>query len=226
MSSSAVKSDGMPLMTPEELSSSQPQPLKTLTMMGAATAIGTSIAFGLSFFTTSPATERAISVAAEYNLAPLFLSGVVLAKAVAWVNFYPLAYKSGVMKRKSGNLRANMHVYKVLSSENEDESKAAKVVLCEDGNEGKYNRANRSLTHMTETIAGQVITTLLAGVVYPTATLVCTIGWATGRIMHQCGYAEKGYGSHGTGFALSTLASEVVSGLVLVAAAKTAMATE
>ena len=51
----------------------------------------------------------------------------------------------------------------------------------------------------------------------PRETFVCTWLFCVGRIMHQTGYTN-GYGGHGIGFALLTLAAVAMEGLMLVVA--------
>ena len=82
---------------------------------------------------------------------------------------------------------------------------------------GRYNRANRSLTHLVETAWTFVLPMVLAGFVYPVPVFVITLVFAYGRVKHATGYTER-YGAHGFGFALATLATSAAEGLLLVAA--------
>lgn len=140
----------------------------------------------------------------------VFLSAVVFSFMCAWVNNYPMLYKNMVMRMNSGNLRANMMIYKAADSQ-------GYTVLETEGAIGSYNRANRSLTHFTENALPQVLCMLLAGQVFPFPTFVLTVVFAVGRILHQMGYS-KGYGGHAVGFALSWLATSFLEMLVLFAA--------
>merc|ERR1712146_320931 len=92
------------------------------------------------------------------------------------------------------------------------------VVLEEDGDIGKYNRANRSLHHYTENLAGFFLAVPLASFIFPAATFVLVLVFAIGRLWHQVGYARKGYGAHGGGFGLAMLAQMILDGLLFVAA--------
>lgn len=71
---------------------------------------------------------------------------------VSWVNQFPMLYKHKVMRINSGNLRANMMIYKELGSK----ENAPYVGLETEGPVGCYNRANRSLFHFTDTWCGNV----------------------------------------------------------------------
>lgn len=61
---------------------------------------------------------------------------------MAWVNLYPTVLKARIMK--GGNPRANMYIYKVFGPQE------YLVFLEEEGDIGRYNRANRSLHHLIE----------------------------------------------------------------------------
>ena len=87
----------------------------------------------------------------------------------------------------------------------------------EEGAAGQYNRANRSLHHFVENAPGVLLCLPLSGFVYPAATFVFALLFALGRVLHQVGYALKGYGGHGIGFGIALLATLHFEGLVLVA---------
>merc|ERR1712064_251269 len=101
-----------------------------------------------------------------------------------------------IMRAKSGNLRANMQIFKQLGAS----SDAPYIVLETEGPIGSYNRANRSLTHFIENSIPTAIFVVLVGFVFPFPAMVLTAVFALGRVMHQMGYASGGYGAHGPGF--------------------------
>merc|ERR1712154_340552 len=146
----------------------------------------------------------------------LFLAAAVFGFVVDWVNQYPMLYKTMVMRFGSGNLRANMMIYKAAGSN----EKAPYVVLETEGPVGSYNRANRSLTHFVENSLPVVLSILLAGRVFALPTLILTASFALGRILHQFGYATVGYGAHAPGYMLAMLSSVVLQGLCIVVGAK------
>ena len=110
-------------------------------------------------------------------------------------------------------------MFKVISITGKDNSayKDTVVVYDEDGSNGKYNRANRSVQHMTENFGLFVASIYAVGIVYPFPIFILICAFCAGRIIHQIGYTSK-YGAHGAGFALSMLACAVVEGLCLVIA--------
>ena len=77
----------------------------------------------------------------------LYAAAAVFGLMVSWVNQYPMLYKHKVMRLSSGNLRANMMIYKELGAKGD----APYIGLETDGPVGCYNRANRSLFHFSAT---------------------------------------------------------------------------
>ena len=133
------------------------------------------------------------------------------------------------VRGNSGNLRANMYVYRVSSPDHADTSTESAgalgpVVLEEGGDVGKYNRANRSLHHYIENLPPFLLGMPLCAYVFPAATFVLTCLFAVGRVAHQLGYT-RGYGGHGAGFGIALLCTCVQDGLLLTAALSAAGAS-
>ena len=76
----------------------------------------------------------------------LYAAAAVFGVMVSWVNQFPMLYKHKVMRLNSGNLRANMMIYKELGAKED----APYVGLETQGPVGCYNRANRSLFHFND----------------------------------------------------------------------------
>merc|ERR1719231_520724 len=126
-----------------------------------------------------------------------------------------MTYKARILPRGAGNVRANMYLYKAIGKA---ASADTTVVLHDEGDEGRYNRANRSLHHFTESAATTVGAVCLAGFVYPFAAFVAAVVLAGGALVHQVGYAEGGYGKHGRGFLMRLATGLVLEGMLLTAA--------
>ena len=141
----------------------------------------------------------------------------MLALVTGWINTYPMMYKHMIMRTTSGNLRANMMIYKQSGV---DASKSGYVLLETQGPVGSYNRANRSLTHFVENSIPVALLIALSGAVFPFPTFVCTVVFAVGRVLHQTAYAAIGYGPHGLGFAMSDTAKGIMMSFCLIAADK------
>merc|ERR1712048_259273 len=108
------------------------------------------------------------------------------------LNLLPMYWKSAIMPGNAGNLRSNMQIFKVNLVGTQKQYPY--VVMEEDGDVGKYNRANRALHHFAENaivLTGQVIA---AGLVFPFPVFCITLVYAIVRIWYQIAYATGGYG--------------------------------
>ena len=143
---------------------------------------------------------------------------IVFNLTVQWMNNYPMRYKEQVMEGGAHNLRANMFVYRLAT---EDPNESSAVVLQEDGDLGKYNRANRSTYHFLENCMGFLSSLPILGFIFLKPTIALVFLFCAGRILHQIGYTIKGYGGHVIGFVLALFAQLTVIGLLIVACTKT-----
>ena len=167
-----------------------------------------------------------ITILRGYDLHWLYFSAVVLSRLTVALNMLPTVWKSAIMLRSSGNLRANMYIYKVSQPSDADGDSAypqlGHVLLDESGDTGKYNRANRSLHHYTENLGGFFLAVPLASFVFPEPSFILVLVFAVGRLWHMYGYAAKGYGAHAPGFGMAMIAGSMIEGLLFVAALRSA----
>ena len=117
---------------------------------------------------------------------------------VFFQNTFPTQYKARVMRGKSGNLRANMFIYKHAAEGNSESA----IVYDEAGDVGLYNRSNRALYHFIENSSPMILSIILASFVYAVPIFVLTMIYVVGRIIYSIGYTSKGYGGHVPGFIL------------------------
>ncbi|KAK3275399.1 hypothetical protein CYMTET_16470 [Cymbomonas tetramitiformis] len=204
--------DGLPAMDVAERDSNEAKGRKMfMFIMVAPVALGLGLGSAIYNFGDTSAYDKKISLVVAYDLQFAYLAAFVFCRLVSFLNMYPMIAKSRVMRGKSGNLRANMYLYREYGS--------GKIVTLDDGEEtGRYNRANRSLHHFTENMGGFLVGMVLAGFCFPFPVFVMTCTFAIGRIMHQIGYSNKGYGGHGAGFGIATLSTAGVEGLILLTA--------
>jgi len=168
-------------------------------------SINTLLAFGLRNFDDADSYKEKIVLLAKADKHWVYLAVVVLGRAISYINFYPATFKNHL----KGNVRSNPFFYKMEGSD-------SMVSFVEDGDIGKYNRANRSIHHMVENFAAFLVGTVLAGDVFPKSVFFLVCMFAAGRIFHQAGYAS-GYGKHAIGFLLSiVLAGTMMEGLCLL----------
>ena len=93
------------------------------------TAIGFGIAFAVYKNGSTTIYDAKIQSVASNGMAYCYLSAWVFARLVSALNFYPMRYKSRVMRSKSGNLRVNQFIYKLVGEGAGENA----VVLADDG---------------------------------------------------------------------------------------------
>lgn len=206
---------GLPEITEAEQQAAASKSAKTISVMiVVATTIGFAIAAGIHAGDKDTYNARMASIKdadGHWGYLSAFLFGLM----VTFLNMYPMIYKSQVMLPKSGNLRANMLIYKMTGPQ----SVPGAIVLETDGMVGAYNRANRSLNHFVENMAPWAVSMYMASNVFPQAVFTLTVLFVFGRIAHQVGYSSpKGYGNHGVGFLLGMLTTITLQGLLLIVA--------
>mmetsp|Transcript_33833 Transcript_33833/g.58046 ORF Transcript_33833/g.58046 Transcript_33833/m.58046 type:complete len:278 (+) Transcript_33833:84-917(+) len=185
-------------------------------MVAVPASIGLGMAFAMFTFGTTAYYESRIELVVQWDMHYAYLAAALVGMAVRLINMYPMRYKSAIMKGDSENLRSNMYVYKAIGPDAAEHH----VVFDDDGDVGKYNRANRSLHHMVENHAIILASLVLGSFVFPAQTLACTAIWGGGRLLHQTLYAAGGYGKHAFGFLLAFMSSICLEGLLLLVAVK------
>jgi uncharacterized membrane protein YecN with MAPEG domain len=215
----------MPDMSGEEISeksmlmtilSSPLCPIPVSVMLLIMISIGVVIAFAIHALGSTELYDKNIldrGADAEWT----FIGALLFSRMVLQLNFFPMVFKSQIMRGKSGNLRTNMSIYKAIDGSGTATGQA--VVMDQTGATGQYNRANRSLSHFVETAPAVVVMLPLVASVFPFPAFVLTALYAMGRVLHQRGEAA-GYGSHGPGFGISMVVCFVLEGLCAVSACK------
>ena len=77
--------------------------------------IGTGIAFAVYSFGDKEKFDSKIAYVNAAEMQWVYLSAFVFSYLVLILNFYPMGHKATVMRGKSGNLRANMFIYKMAA---------------------------------------------------------------------------------------------------------------
>uniref|UniRef100_A0A7S1QDF0 Uncharacterized protein n=1 Tax=Alexandrium catenella TaxID=2925 RepID=A0A7S1QDF0_ALECA len=145
----------------------------------------------------------------------LFLAVVVFSALTSWLNVMPIVLQARVMGIRDSNLSANMYIYRVSHVAN-SRGKVPYVLLEEDGPEGQYNRASRSMHQFIEWAIAVALCIPFAGVIFPAWAFVLTLIFAAGRIWHQWSYVDRGAGGHRGGFLMAIFSSALLEMLVLV----------
>ncbi|CAK4638223.1 hypothetical protein LEN26_003365 [Aphanomyces euteiches] len=176
--------------------------------------IGTGIAYAIYSKERSTFDKR-IQVLAANDMHWGALAVVVLGRTLSFLNTYPMVFKSQIMRFSSGNLRSNPFIFKAIGKNAKDNA----IVFNEDGAIGAYNRANRSLQHLTETFGVLVAGLAVACQVFPFPVFVAVCVFGLARIMHQVGYT-LGFGYHALGFWVAFFALATIEGLLFLIALK------
>lgn len=109
----------------------------------------------------------------------------------------------------------DQYIYKTVKDQ-------AYVMLEMEGPVGRFNRAQRGIDNFREGYASFVILLLLAGYVFPLATLCIVVWICLGRASYSALYI-KAPSARGPGFMMATLGGISLMGLVLFAAIKALM---
>jgi hypothetical protein len=203
-------------MTSEERDAGEAKGYKGLAIGTVITvAIGFGIAYGI-YAGDSKFYDTKLALIKSWDLQWAYLSAFLFFRVVSFLNTYQTSCKSRVMRGSDGNLRANMYIYKQING-------SGLPVVFDDGPDtGKYNRANRSLHHFTENMAPVCMAMILATLVFPKPTFVVMLFYCLGRMLHQVGYTQKGYGmqGHAPGFILQAFAMGTLEGMMLMVCIK------
>eukprot|EP00927_Polykrikos_kofoidii_P084966 TRINITY_DN9114_c0_g1_i1.p1 TRINITY_DN9114_c0_g1~~TRINITY_DN9114_c0_g1_i1.p1 ORF type:complete len:276 (-),score=40.38 TRINITY_DN9114_c0_g1_i1:89-802(-) len=160
---------------------------------------------------------------ASMDLGYLYIALFVFSSLTHMMNNIPTMWKSQVMPANAGNLRSNLTIFKVNVPAGSAVMPA--VVMDEDGDVGKYNRANRALHHFNENSLPVGLNIVAAGLIFGLPVMIITILYAISRIWYQIAYTKGGYGlgccQHGVPFALQgVLCAPTVEVLVLITGIK------
>ena len=102
-----TQDNGLPVMT---VNSTTAPIFRMLASTVAVLVVNIAIGYGVVTFGDY---DSKIEEVLAQDLHYVFAALVVLARTVSFINLLPMIYKANIMKRKSGNLRANMLIYKV-----------------------------------------------------------------------------------------------------------------
>lgn len=151
------------------------------------------------------------------NIGFLYLAIGVFSILVNFMNLFPTIAKTQIMLGTSGHLRSNMSIYKILYQNGQ---RAPYVVMEDEHEVGKYNRANRALHHLVENAMPLMMIIPAAGLIMPIAVFVLVALYAIARIWYQIAYTTGGYGlgccQHGPPFGFQFAQTLALEGLVWV----------
>jgi len=209
-----VKANGMPVVS-GKASSSLVGVIKLMLVSAVSLLIGTAIAFAIYSQGKTTKYDERIKQVYESESYWVYAAIVVLGRTITFINLYPSIFKKRIMLPKSGNIRSNPFIYKMIGEKASENA----IIFDGEGDVGAYNRANRSLHHLVENFGALIAGLFTAGQVFPFPTFVLVCGFCVGRLAHQMGYTT-GYGGHALGYVLSLIASSTIEGLLFVVVLK------
>ena len=176
--------------------------------------IGLAVAY---FACYSPESKREsadakIAILASYDLGWVYL-GIFFVKLLQ----LPIAIILGTARKQSKAGLPNQHVYKVMGAEG---SKLGYVLMENEGDHGKFNRAQRALMNYCEVFPSVALLFVAAGVVFPADAFTALMLFSVTKIIGAIGYTEKGAEGRQSGAALNFLSINTLNGMVLIAAYK------
>ena len=143
----------------------------------------------------------------------VFLTAFVFGITVWIMNFYPGQYKGRILA--PGNTWANNFIYHLAAKNTKEKSV---VLLREDGDFGKYNRAHRTLYHFLENCLPVVFALPFALFIYAFPAFVTGTIYCVARLIYQHGYTAYGFKGRVPGFFIERLSMTTITGLCFVAA--------
>lgn len=161
-----------------------------------------------------------VDILREHDLAYLYAAALVLSRLTSLLSNLPLMYKTVALPTLP-DVRANMYIFRLANRSGDDDGL---VLLDNAGEAGRYNRANRSMHHFTESGLSLALSVPLAGFVFPKPLLVVAVLVVAARLAHMLGYVTKGYGGHTPGFVLGSLCTATIDGMLLTVALRVARA--
>ena len=160
--------------------------------------------------------DEKIKLVREYDLHLACLAIIVFGITNTFLAYYPFFHKEVLnhFRLENLNFRTNSFIYK-LATKKEGEGSA--VILYEDGDLGRYNRANRSIYNFLENSLPIIAATPLAFFMFPHPAFQCVCAYAFGRFIYQIGYTYGGFLFHLPGFFLDRFATFTMLSLLSIA---------
>mmetsp|Transcript_69259 Transcript_69259/g.122543 ORF Transcript_69259/g.122543 Transcript_69259/m.122543 type:complete len:226 (-) Transcript_69259:186-863(-) len=175
--------------------------------LGVQIALGWLIGWGIYAIGDKALYDAKFETLKANDLGYFYLAGLFTALIP---NFLQMFVMQG---RKDGHVdNPDQYIYKTIKEE-------AYVKLEMEGPVGRFNRSQRGIDNFRETFGSHVTLVLLAGYVFPAATLAATVWIGLGRMAYSALYT-KSASARGPGFMMVTLGQMALMGMVLFAAIK------
>ena len=207
---------GMPLIPKEEADKAYKKMYCYIPMnIGISMAIGIGIACLIHFLGSNDKYEKRLVQAHDNEMQWGFLAAFIFGMSVWILNVYPEFHKARIMV--PGDLWSNVFIYRLAA---EDPNESSCVVVNNEGDVGRYNRAHRGLYHFIENVLPVVFALPFTLYVYPFPSFVLTCIYCVGRIIYIHGYAVYFYNGRTPGYILERMSMCTILGLCLIAGIK------
>jgi len=199
------------------LKGSYPENPSVFVLYTIMNSVFTSIIGPISYFTIVKGNDTAtakLELLAQYDLGYLYVA-VLLLK----LGQFAMGVNVGAARKICKVHPPDQHVYQVKGAEG---SKLGYVLMDCDGDNGRFNRAQRAVQNYNETFPQVLIYIAFAGFVYPKEVMILTGVYSTARFISAVGYTSSTGGRLG-GFISSNLVVHSLESLVGMIAYKLLM---
>eukprot|EP00438_Fugacium_kawagutii_P013446 Skav225987 [mRNA] locus=scaffold4003:53946:61425:+ [translate_table: standard] len=157
---------------------------KSIAQVGVLLTVPRLIGFGIGFAiykfgATSKYDAKLKGFTAEDGYCWLYMAVYIFSVMVSFINLLLGCYGTRHVALTAGNLRANMFIYRLDDGSKKQGATVAQLAdQCQEGGGiGEYNRANRSLGHFVENIAGRFLALIpFAGYIFAFPTFILIVG--------------------------------------------------
>ena len=193
------------------LKSSFPEKPPVALLITVINIVPTIIGLVIAYFLINGTANSAIEVLAEYELGWLYL-GIFSLKLFQIPQTILLAQTRKVCKVNA----PDQHVYKVMGT-NGGAEQLGYVLMENQGDLGKFNRAQRALMNYHEAFPTVALLYIAAAFVFPFSSFVTIVIFSLAQVVSAIGYVSSEDG-RSKGFLLGLLTVAILHGMVGIAA--------
>ncbi len=172
------------------------------------TTIFTSVIGVVTYFTIVKDNEAAtakLELLSKYDLGYIYAAIIILK-----IGQFIMNINVGTARKHVRVFPPDQHIYEVKGAEG---SKLGYVLMDNEGQNGKFNRAQRAVQNFNETFTQTTLYIVSAGFVYPKEVLMLTTLYITFRVVSALGYTNS-FDGRLKGFMLANLAVTAIESLV------------
>lgn len=172
------------------------------------TVVFTSVIGTITYFTiikdNMSATAK-LDLLAQYDLGYLYAAIILLR-----LGQFAMGINAGTARKYCKVKVPDQHVYEVKGAEG---SRLGYVLMDTEGDNGKFNRAQRAVANYNETLPQTILYIVFGGFIYPKEVMILTGIYSTSRFVSAVGYTSAPNGRMG-GFMISNLTTVALEFIV------------